>query len=200
MTCTVRADELLTGHILDLSTHCIDCTLVCVCVCWTWSIYKFSLFDFDVQHRDMNAVRSWATEIAIKDGSLPPPPPTPPPRLLTTPPRGATFARDMAGCNFGAVWILHTGSRDSAEGAPRRAIRFSKILSDFCSRCLIHRILHLKRPGKSIRSEKWKLSGRKSGHFIRAGNFRYFFIFSLIKNVFFALFIKLITYFCTSPI
>ena len=34
----------------------------------------------------------------------------------------------------------------------------------------------------------------------RAGHFRYFFIFSLIKNDFFALFIKLITYFCTSPI
>ena len=34
----------------------------------------------------------------------------------------------------------------------------------------------------------------------RAGHFRYFFIFSIIKNYFFALFIKLITYFCTSPI
>ena len=34
----------------------------------------------------------------------------------------------------------------------------------------------------------------------RAGHLRYFFIFSLIKNDFFALFIKLITYFCTSPI
>ena len=33
----------------------------------------------------------------------------------------------------------------------------------------------------------------------RAGHFRYFFIFS-IKNYFFAFFIKLITYFCTSPI
>ena len=35
---------------------------------------------------------------------------------------------------------------------------------------------------------------------IRAGHFRYFLAFSLIKNDFFALFIKLITYFCTSPI
>ena len=34
----------------------------------------------------------------------------------------------------------------------------------------------------------------------RAGHFRYFFIFSIIKNDFVALFIKLITYFCTSPI
>ena len=33
-----------------------------------------------------------------------------------------------------------------------------------------------------------------------AGHFRYFFVFSIIKNYFFALFIKLITYFCTSPI
>ena len=34
----------------------------------------------------------------------------------------------------------------------------------------------------------------------RAGHLRYFFIFSIIKNDFFAFFIKLITYFCTSPI
>ena len=34
----------------------------------------------------------------------------------------------------------------------------------------------------------------------RAGHFRYFLAFSLIKNDFFAFFIKLITYFCTSPI
>ena len=34
----------------------------------------------------------------------------------------------------------------------------------------------------------------------RAGHFRYFLIFSIIKNDFFALFIKLITYFCISPI
>ena len=34
-----------------------------------------------------------------------------------------------------------------------RAIRFSKILSDFCSRCLNHLILHLKRPGRNIRSK-----------------------------------------------
>ena len=32
-----------------------------------------------------------------------------------------------------------------------RAIRFSKILSDFCSRGLNHLILYLKRHGKSIR-------------------------------------------------
>ena len=31
----------------------------------------------------------------------------------------------------------------------------------------------------------------------RAGHFRYFLIFSIIKNVFFCIFIKLITYFCT---
>ena len=31
----------------------------------------------------------------------------------------------------------------------------------------------------------------------RAGHFRYFFIFSIIKDDFFALFIMLITYFCT---
>ena len=35
--------------------------------------------------------------------------------------------------------------------------------------------------------------------FSRAGHFRYFFIFSIIKNDVFALFMKLITYFCTSP-
>ena len=34
----------------------------------------------------------------------------------------------------------------------------------------------------------------------RAGHFRYFFIFSIIKKYFFAFFIRLITYFCTSPI
>ena len=34
----------------------------------------------------------------------------------------------------------------------------------------------------------------------RAGHFRYFLAFSIIKNEFFALFIKLITYFCISPI
>ena len=34
----------------------------------------------------------------------------------------------------------------------------------------------------------------------RAGHFRYFDIFSIIKNEFFAFFIKLINYFCTSPI
>ena len=34
----------------------------------------------------------------------------------------------------------------------------------------------------------------------RAGHFRYFWIFSITKNDFFALFIKLITCFCTSPI
>ena len=34
----------------------------------------------------------------------------------------------------------------------------------------------------------------------RAGHFRYFFIFSIMKNEIFAFFIKLITYFCTSPI
>ena len=34
----------------------------------------------------------------------------------------------------------------------------------------------------------------------RAGHFRYFFIFSIIKKDFFALFVKLITVFCTSPI
>ena len=33
----------------------------------------------------------------------------------------------------------------------------------------------------------------------RAGHFRYFLIFSIIKNDSFAFFIKLITYFCTSP-
>ena len=33
----------------------------------------------------------------------------------------------------------------------------------------------------------------------RAGHFRYFFIFSIIKNFFLAFFIRLITYFCTSP-
>ena len=37
-------------------------------------------------------------------------------------------------------------------------------------------------------------------HFYRAGHFRYFFICSIIKNDFFALFIKLITYFCTRSI
>ena len=35
---------------------------------------------------------------------------------------------------------------------------------------------------------------------VRAGHFRYFFVFSIIKNDCFALFIKLMTYFCTSPI
>ena len=34
----------------------------------------------------------------------------------------------------------------------------------------------------------------------RAGHFRFFFIFSMIKNDFVAFLIKLITYFCTSPI
>ena len=34
----------------------------------------------------------------------------------------------------------------------------------------------------------------------RAGHFRYFFNFSIIKDDFFAFFIKLTTYFCTSPI
>ena len=34
----------------------------------------------------------------------------------------------------------------------------------------------------------------------RAGHFRYFFIFLIIKNDFFAFVIKLITNFCTSPI
>ena len=34
----------------------------------------------------------------------------------------------------------------------------------------------------------------------RAGHFRYFLIFSIIKNDFIAFFIKLITYFCTSSI
>ena len=34
----------------------------------------------------------------------------------------------------------------------------------------------------------------------RAGHFRYFIIFSIIKNDFFASFLKLITNFCTSPI
>ena len=52
------------------------------------------------------------------------------------------------------------------EGGGGRANRFSKILPDFCSRCLIHLILHLKRPERSIRSKRWKLSGRKEGHFI----------------------------------
>ena len=41
--------------------------------------------------------------------------------------------------------------------------------------------------------KKWVLSNR-------AGNFRYFRIFSIIINDFFALIIKLITYFLTSPI
>ena len=34
----------------------------------------------------------------------------------------------------------------------------------------------------------------------RAGHLRYFLFLSLIKNDFFAFFIKLMTYFCTSPI
>ena len=34
----------------------------------------------------------------------------------------------------------------------------------------------------------------------RAGHFLYFWIFSILKNDIFAFFIKLITYFCTSPI
>ena len=36
--------------------------------------------------------------------------------------------------------------------------------------------------------------------FPRAGHFRYFLIFSILKNDFFPLFIMLITNFCTSPI
>ena len=35
-----------------------------------------------------------------------------------------------------------------------RAIRFSKIFSYFCLQCLIHLVLHLKRPGRGIRSKK----------------------------------------------
>ena len=41
---------------------------------------------------------------------------------------------------------------------------------------------------------------RVCGNKFRAGHFRYFLAFSIIKNYIFALFIKLITYFCTSLI
>ena len=52
-------------------------------------------------------------------------------------------------------------------------------------------------------SELWSLQSWANTQKIqlaRAGHLRYFFIFTIIKNDFFALFIKLITYFCTSPI
>ena len=45
-------------------------------------------------------------------------------------------------------------------------------------------------------NEKWP---RVPKYACRAGHFRYFLIFSIIKNDFFAFFIKLINYFCTSP-
>ena len=48
---------------------------------------------------------------------------------------------------------------------------------------------------RAQRSGSRKLSDQNS----RAGRFRYFLIFSIIKNDFFAFFIKLITCFCTSP-
>ena len=60
----------------------------------------------------------------------------------------------MSGC---------TSSPDDAVGdalsPPRlpptpRAFRFSKIFSDFCSRGLSHRVLYLKRPGRSINSQR----------------------------------------------
>ena len=56
-------------------------------------------------------------------------------------------------------------------------------------------ILHRKFDNWSTISADYLL--RRPG---RGGHFRYFFIFSLIKNNFFAFFIKLTTYFCTSPI
>ena len=48
--------------------------------------------------------------------------------------------------------------------------------------------------------EKYKIQNTESRGENRAGHFRYFLIFSILKNDFFAFFMKLITYFCTSPI
>ena len=53
--------------------------------------------------------------------------------------------------SFAGVFV---SGREDREGALAiRAIRFSKILSDFCSRGLKHLLLHLKRPGRNIRSQ-----------------------------------------------
>ena len=49
-----------------------------------------------------------------------------------------------------------------------------------------------------IKISPWSLLIDAEG--CRAGHFRYFLIFSIIKNYFFAFFIKQITFFCTSPI
>ena len=48
---------------------------------------------------------------------------------------------------------------------------------------------------KPIRAQLWLIELSS-----RAGHFRYFLIFSIIKNDFFSFFKKSITYFCTSPI
>ena len=49
----------------------------------------------------------------------------------------------------------------------------------------------------TLPSNRWQCSQAVKLFNSRAGHFRYFSIFSIIKNDFFALFIKLITYFCT---
>ena len=47
-----------------------------------------------------------------------------------------------------------------------RAVGFFKILSDFCSRCRIHLILHLKRPREKYQIPKLKNVWTQNGLFI----------------------------------
>ena len=97
----------------------------------------------------------------------------------------------------------------------------------FCSFCARSRFLrrfrsHLTRPFRKVRNgskQSWEPVAARdregennvnlpiidslSCHLYpcsRAGHFRYFYIFSIIKNDFLAFFIKIITYFCISPI
>ena len=147
------------------------CNYTCESLSHPWSSAGFFLAVFisRIKDKKLNDIKLLFDRASMRPPKYRPKPQDSSWRQRPTPRSAARWTR--GGCRGSSCWPQ--GPRG---GCTRRwwcwppawggAIRFTKILSDFCSRCLIHIILHLKRPGKSIRSKKWKLSGRKEGHFV----------------------------------